>query len=120
FYRAFEAEYGRGPGFRTDHLLLVTLDPTLAKYDAAQSDRFYQRLRDRAAAIPGVSSTALTSFVPLNQDGVGATAIVPDGFALPRGTTSLNVPTARIDERYFDTLGIRVLDGRGVSSTDTD
>ena len=119
FYRAFENEYGRGPGFRTDHLLLVTLDPALARYDAAQADRFYQRLQDRAATIPGVSSTALTSFVPLNQDGGSAAAIIPDGVELPRGTTSLSVATARIDERYFTALGIRILDGRGVASTDT-
>jgi predicted permease len=119
FYRAFEAEFGSGPGFRTDHMLLTTLNPTLARRDAEQSERFYQRLRDRAAAIPQVTSAALTTYVPLNQDGAATTGIVPEGFELPRGVDRVDVATARIDENYFDALGIRVLDGRGLAVTDT-
>jgi predicted permease len=118
FYRAFEAEFGRGPGFRTDHLLLTTLDPGLAGRDRAQSGRFYQRLRDQAAAIPGVSAAALTSYVPLNQDGGATTGVVPEGFDLPRGVDRLDVTTARVDEGYFDAIGIRVVDGRGIAVTD--
>jgi predicted permease len=119
FHRAFDAEYGAGPGFRTDHALLTTVDPGLARHDAAEADRFYQRLRDRAAAIPGVSATGLTSFVPLSQDGGNATPIVPEGVELPAGADRLSVATAWIDEGYFDTLGLRVLEGRGVAGTDT-
>jgi putative ABC transport system permease protein len=119
FYRAFEAEYGQGPGFRTDHVLLTTLDPGLARHGAAQADRFYQRLRDRAAAIPGVSSVALTSFVPLNQDGGNMEAIVPEGVELPAGAVSLDVTAARVDEGYFEAIGIGVLEGRGLAATDT-
>ena len=43
FYRAFETEYSRGPGFRTDHLLLTSLDPGLARYDRRQADSFFDR-----------------------------------------------------------------------------
>jgi predicted permease len=119
FYRAFNAEYGKGPGFRTDHALLTTVDPGLARHGAAQAEQFYERLRERAAAIPGVSATGLTSFVPLSQDGGSATPIVPEGVELPAGTERLSVSTAWIDEGYFDTIGIRLLEGRGVAGTDT-
>ena len=119
FYRAFEAEFGGGPGFRTDHLLLTTVDPGLGRHDGAQADRFYQRLRDRAAAIPGVSSVALTSFVPLSQDGSTMTALVPEGVDLPPGANSVAVSAARIDEGYFDTIGIPLAEGRGIDATDT-
>ena len=67
FYRAFEAEYGRGPGFRTDHLLLTTLDPGLARLDQRQTDAFYERVKERAAAVPGVTAAAVTSFVPFSH-----------------------------------------------------
>jgi predicted permease len=119
FYRAFEAEYGRGPGFRTDHIVLTNLDPVLARYNQRQTDLFYERVKERAAAIPRVVSVALTSFVPLNQEGGVSEAIVPEGFTLPPGTDSLPVPFARIDESYFDTIGIRIESGRGVLPTDT-
>jgi predicted permease len=119
FYRAFEAEYGRGPGFRTDHLLLTNLDTALVRYDRSQSEAFYQRLKERAAAIPTVTSVALTSFIPLNQDGGDQMAIVPEGFSLPPGVESPAVPAARVDENYLDTIGIPIVSGRGIQVTDT-
>jgi predicted permease len=119
FYRSFQAEYGRGPGFRTDHIVLTNFDPPLARYDQRQSDIFYQRVKERVAAIPQVISVALTSYVPLNQDGGQSLAIVPEGFALPPGTDSLPVAAARVDEGYFETIGIRIESGRGVLATDT-
>jgi len=119
FYRSFQAEYGRGPGFRTDHIVLTNFDPLLARYDQRQSDVFYQRIKERVAAIPQVISVALTSYVPLNQDGGQSLAIVPEGFALPPGTDSLSVTAARVDEGYFETIGISIENGRGVLATDT-
>ena len=119
FYRSFQAEYGRGPGFRTDHIVLTNFDPLLARYDQRQSDIFYQRVKERVAAIPQVISVALTSYVPLNQDGGQSLAIVPEGFALPPGTDSLSVAAARVDEGYFETIGISIESGRGVLATDT-
>ena len=119
FYRAFEAEYGRGPGFRTDHLLLTNIDTALARYDRDQSEAFYQRLKEGVAAIPSVTSVALTSFVPLSQDANDSMAIVPEGFTLPQGIESLTVAAARVDETYFDTIGIPIVMGRGIQATDT-
>ena len=45
-YRAFQTELQQGPGFRTDHLLMMTFDPSLARYDAAQARQFYRTLTD--------------------------------------------------------------------------
>ena len=119
FHRAFQAEYGRGPGFRTDHIVLTNLDPVLARYDQRQSDQFYERVKERVAAIPRIVSVALTSYVPLNQDGGQSMPIVPEGVVLPPGVDSLAVPVARVDEAYFETIGIRIEVGRGVLATDT-
>ena len=119
FYRAFEASYGQGPGFRTNRLLLTSLDPALARYDQNQTNAFFERLRDRVENIPGVSSVALTSFFPLSQDGASFAQIVPEGLSLPRGVRSLRVATARVDERYFNVTGIPIVVGRGFDATDT-
>jgi predicted permease len=119
FYRAFEAEYGRGPGFQIEQVLLTTLDPSLVRYDEARTDRFYERLRERVSAIPGVSSVALTSSLPLTQDGWNAVGTIPEGLELPRGADRVDVAAAWVDEHYFETLGIRLLDGRGIAAADT-
>jgi len=118
FSRRFEAEYSRGPGFRTERLVLMNLDPTLAGYDAPRTDAFLRLLEQRAQALPGVSAASLTSFVPFSFEG-DPTTIAPEGFTLPRGRAGIRVPSARIDEDYLDTIGVRVVQGRGFTAADT-
>ena len=118
-YRAFQGELQQGPGFRTDHLLMMTFDPALAHYDETQSSQFYRSLKERALAVPGVKSVALTSAVPMKVDTMETVPLAPDGFQFPPGTENVNVLWARVDEGYFDTLGIRLLAGRGFRTTDT-
>ena len=119
FYRAFEVEYGHGPGFRTDHVLLTNLDPGMARYTQTQSDAFYRSLEERVEAIPRVSAVAMTTSVPLNQDYQDSASMVPEGFELPAGINDLTVPAARVDDGYFDALGIAIVGGRRFHSTDT-
>ncbi|HEY7185995.1 MAG TPA: ABC transporter permease [Vicinamibacterales bacterium] len=119
FYRAFEAEYGRGPGFRTDHILLTNLDPGMARYSQDQSDAFYRGLTERVGAIPRVSAVAMTTSVPLNQDYQDSASMVPEGFELPAGIKDLTVPAARVDDHYFDAIGISIVGGRRFEATDT-
>jgi hypothetical protein len=45
--------------------------------------------------------------------------IVPEGLELPRGADRVDVAAAWVDEHYFETLGIRLLDGRGIAAADT-
>jgi macrolide transport system ATP-binding/permease protein len=118
-FRAYHNEYGRGPGFRTEGVLLMSLEPDLAGYDISRSDRFYDQLVERARAIPGVRSATLTSSVPFDSISIENTAVVPEGFQFPAGTESVRVRSARVDEEYFDTLGIGIVDGRPFQQTDT-
>ena len=118
-YQTFGAELRRGPGFRTDHILLVNLDATLARYDGPRATRFYEQLKDRVRTLPGVSSVALSSFVPLNQDYRDSVALVPEGYQLPKGVDAVRMLASRVDEGYFDTMRVRLVAGRGFLSTDT-
>src|SRR6185436_6715325 len=96
-----------------------SFEPDLAGYDAQRANRFYDLLVDRAKTIPGVRSVALTSSVPFDSISIENTPLVPEGFQLPAGTDSVNVRSARVDEGYFDTLGISIVEGRGFRRTDT-
>jgi macrolide transport system ATP-binding/permease protein len=118
-FRAYQGEYGRGPGFRTDHVLLMSFEPDLAGYDTPGADRFYDLLVERAGTIPGVRSIALSSSVPFDSISIENTAVVPEGFQFPVGTESVRIRSARVDEGYFDTLGIGIVDGRPFRRTDT-
>ena len=118
FYRAFHAEYGRGPGFRTDHLLLATLDPGLARLDQRQTEAFYERVKERAATVPGITAAAVTSFVPFTMGGGNLTAIVPEGIESTPGAGDIRAAAARVDDNYLDTMGIPIVSGRGLHASD--
>lgn len=117
-YRGFALELGRGPGFRVDHVLLASFDPDLVNYDAPRAERFYRELRDKARALPGVQSVALTSSLPMDAISIENKALAPEGFSFPAGTTFVRIRSARVDEDYFETLGIAIHRGRAFRSTD--
>jgi predicted permease len=118
-YRSFQAELDRGPGFRTEGVIFASFDPALARYDDARTHAFYRQLRDRAQALPGVTSVALASTVPMRSDNFQGRRVVPEGFQLAQGIDSINCPAALVDEGYFETTGIRIVEGRGFLRTDT-
>jgi predicted permease len=118
-YRAFQMELGRGPGFRVDHVLLMTFDPDLAGYDDARAERFYRLIREKVHTLPGVRSVALTSSVPFDGLSTENTAVAPEGYQFPAGTEDVGVRSARVDEGYFETLGIGIVSGRAFRATDS-
>ncbi len=118
-YRGFSQQLAAGPGYRTDHLLLLTLDTGLLRYDDERTERFFREVADRAREVPGVTRVALTTSVPMQNDGVGADAVAPEGFQFPAGKESANVLDARIDEHYIDALGLQLVRGRNFRVEDT-
>jgi putative ABC transport system permease protein len=117
-YRGFGLQISGGPGHRTDHLLVMGFATSAARYTEPQAQRFFEQLAERARAVPGVKSAALTSFIPM--DGVPRpVTIVPEGFQFPPGTESAKVIGAMVDEHYFDTMALSILNGRGFRATDS-
>ncbi|HEY2015086.1 MAG TPA: ABC transporter permease [Bryobacteraceae bacterium] len=117
-YRGFVRELRSGPGFRTDHLVMMSFDPSLVRFSEAQSQQFYKQVADRAALVPGVKSAALTYVIPMapNQD---SETLVPEGYQFPKGKEGANIMADTIDEHYFDTMGIPLVGGRNFRATDT-
>jgi predicted permease len=117
-FRGFQGEIERGPGFRTDHILLASFSPDMIRYDAARTDAFYKLLVDRTRALPRVRSVALTSSPPMDAISIENTPVAPEGFQFPSGTDHVNVRSARIDEGYFDAIGVRLIRGRAFRPAD--
>jgi putative ABC transport system permease protein len=117
-YRGFREQLSDGPGYRTDHLLMMSLDPSLAHYTPEEAQRLFLQLADRARSVPGVTSVALASSVPMANEGIDASSVVPEGFELPVGKETLTLFSARVDEHYFDTMRIPIVRGRGFREQD--
>src|SRR2546422_7064676 len=111
-YRGFGEQLAAGPGYHTDHLLMMRFDTTLIRYTEGQSQRFFEQVAERARAVPGVKSVTLSTAVPMLNDSNDAVTVVPEGFQFPPGRDSATVMASSVDESYFDTMALTILNGR--------
>ena len=104
-------------GFRTDNLLVLSVDPLAQGYDPEQARAFYREVVDDVAALPGVRSASWARRAPLAPGGSSGSVFTLDGGAAPEPDAA-NVAVNHVDPRYFDTLGIPVTRGRGFREED--
>jgi len=101
------------PGFRRDHLLMVTLDTAHSGYNAAQFVRVSEQLLTRLEAVPGVKSATMSLMSPMQGPGESSFASA-EGHADDRRQVSIN----DVAPGYFETYGTPLLAGRSFSSED--
>src|SRR5262245_22544576 len=117
-YRGFGEQLAGGPGYRTDHLIMMSFDPTLVHYSDSPSEQFFEQVAERARAVAGVESVTMSSSVPMSNDSIGSVAIAPEGFQFPQGRESARVLASMIDENYFDTMALAIVKGRNFRRDD--
>jgi len=105
------------PGFATERVLSMRLSLSHERYPSrADVLAFQQRLAARLQALPGVEAVGGTSLIPLS--GMRASVdFVVDGQAVRRD----QMPEAEyriVSPGYFETLGIRLLNGREFTERD--
>jgi predicted permease len=103
-------------GFTPERLLVVDVDPKAIGYRDGQYGAFCRRLLDRFAAVPGVSSVTFSENGLLTGRDSDA-SIRPEGFA-PSGSRDLRASFDVVGPRYFPTVGMPVLSGRGIDERD--
>ncbi|HUJ49683.1 MAG TPA: ABC transporter permease [Bryobacteraceae bacterium] len=103
-------------GFRRDHVLLLTLDPSRSGFDREQLSRAYQELLNRLDQIPGLRSASLSAPTPLS--GAGASGFVSaEGFEeRPQDRRYVSIST--VAPNCFDTLGVPLAAGRDFNFQD--
>jgi macrolide transport system ATP-binding/permease protein len=118
-YRGFRQQLVNGPGYRTDHLIMMSVDTSLLRYTDAQSRQFFDHVAERARTITGVKTVTMTTSVPMANDSLRFETVVPEGFQFPPGKDNVTVLASRVDEYYFDTLGLTILQGRNFTVDDS-
>ncbi len=104
------------PGFQQDHILTASVGLNIAGYSNDQAQLIRHKVLDRVAALPGVTVASLTDWLPLGLTRKTADAY-PQGY-VPQPHESLEVQRADVSPRYFDTLGIPILEGRSFTQDD--
>ena len=106
------------PGFATAGVIDVGIDLGPRGLDESAGTSFYGRLLDEVRAIPGVQSATMANVVPLsgsnNQTSIWIEGVAPTpGQRLPQAYFNVVAPD------YFRTLGIPLIRGRDIVTTDT-
>jgi predicted permease len=114
----FHAQLDQGPGYRIDHLQLMSFDPSQARYTGPQQEQFYRQLLDRLKRAPGVSEAALASNIPMSLSILSKIAVVPEGYTLESGEEAPSIFDNVVTPDYFRTLAIPILEGRGFLESD--
>jgi len=105
-------------GFAQDRRAIVRIDPRLAGYHADQLTTLYERIHDSLSSLPGVSEVAVAMYSPLSGNNWGAGVWV-DGKPLPGPHDDNLAFWDRVTAGYFDAIGTRIIEGRGIAERDT-
>jgi predicted permease len=117
-YRGFGQQLANGPGYRIDHLLMMGFDTSLIRYSDAQAQQFYQQVAERARTVSGVTAVTMTTSIPMLNDSIGTVTLAPEGFQFPPGKENAATLASRVDEFYFDAMGIPLSAGRNFTRRD--
>ncbi len=116
FARTLANLKGVDVGFNPEHLLLFDLDPPRNLYKGPQRLSFFEQVRDRISALPGVQSVS-ASTQPLvggsMENDCVHTTMVPQ-HKEEKDTPYLN----RVGPGFFETLQIPIIMGRSFSQRD--
>jgi putative ABC transport system permease protein len=118
FLRGLQRFVHLDPGWKVDGLLVARVGTHGPNYGSDEQMRvFLDRLDQRLAAIPGVERVALSKSQPIYSLSSSGPFIVegqpePDPSSLPE---AFREP---VNQKYFETLGARLLEGRNFNATD--
>jgi predicted permease len=115
--RSFLKLYALEIGIDTGHVLTLRTQLLDRKYSTPeQRQLFFETVRSRVSALPGVTAVALTTTLPLQ--GAGSNPFELEGRPAENPDKRPRVSVVDVSEDYFETLGTNVLRGRSVQRTD--
>ena len=105
------------PGFTLRHGILAAIDLLPGGYDEARGAVLIQRLLERTAAVPNVTGVTVARTMPLDLGGSSDMTVTVEGFTPQPGEEPMAYYN-QVGPGYFETMGIPIVSGRGVTSHD--
>jgi predicted permease len=104
-------------GFEPRGVLNLTLDPNEIGYNKDQGEAFYKEVLERVRRVPGVRSASVAFTVPMSYFNTGDSVEAP-GYEVSKGEAPPFAGYNMVTPRYFETLGIALLEGREFDARD--
>jgi predicted permease len=112
------AQAGRAPvGFSTDDRVTLSLDLGMQRYSPARAAAFQTAALDRIRSMPGSADATFAAFVPLG----GRVMVMPyyaAGQAVDPNMQPEKTSVNMVGSRFFETIGLPIKSGRGLSDAD--
>jgi predicted permease len=107
------------PGFQTENLVTMMINPSLLAYDDKETTRrFFPELLRRIEAQPGVRTAALVNEMPLAVGHLSSGPILKEGETDPLPNQGVNSDYSFVTPKYFDTLRTPLVMGRDFTDRD--
>src|SRR5262249_54321394 len=106
-------------GFRSDHLLMASVNAGLRGYDEARGRRFYKQLSERLQNLPGVEQSSFAGPLPLDQYYYAANVTI-EGRVPKTANERLNIGFSIVGHTYFETMNTPIVKGRAFSERDNE
>ena len=116
FMRTFSTLSNVRLGFEPDPILIVNAGAKRSQVAVSDRPNLYERLRQAAAAVPGVRSAALQNITPLTNSSWDTLIENPEGLSLPENERAVHVN--EISAGFFATYDTPLLAGRDFSAQD--
>ncbi|HKQ91964.1 MAG TPA: FtsX-like permease family protein, partial [Blastocatellia bacterium] len=107
------------PGFRSDRLLMASVNVGLHGYDEARGRRFYKQLGERLQSLSGVEQASFAGPLPLDQY-FNAANVTIEGRVPKTANDRLNIGYSIVGPRYFETMNTPVVQGRAFTERDNE
>src|SRR5205085_8356211 len=118
FIRSLHKDLETDPGFKTDKLVTMMINPKLLGYDQKAIWRFFPELLHRIETQPGVRTAALTDELPLQAGDLARGPIVKEGEADPPPNQGIISRCSFVSPKYFDTVRTPLVMGRDFTERD--
>jgi len=103
-------------GFDRAHVLTVRTDVRGAGYSEDERQALYRRLVESLQAIPGVESASMSANGPMwGSQRISSLSV--EGYT-PGRDERLRTNEEFVTDRYFDTMGLKILEGRSFRAED--
>jgi predicted permease len=116
FARSMQSLLRVDVGYDRDRVLTARLDVRSMGLPAAERLALYARIVDRVSSIPGVESASVSLTGPLGTSQRTSSFAV-EGYTAGRDE-QLITNEDTITDRYFETVGLRIVEGRGFGPED--
>jgi putative ABC transport system permease protein len=101
-------------GYDTSHILSMTVTAVQGDWIA-----FHRRALDRVAALPGVEYAAFAWGVPLTGNNWPVPTEIEGQPVATKASDRVRLPFRAVTPDFFQLMGFKLIEGRGLRSTDT-